>query len=601
MNKEASSLLARFGKFFVVPCLLAASGVSQVPGLLPEGYWHPAYNWGNALLPAINTIHVGLIPRGPHQGEIVFITWSGGRYWGILDPEKNGPTQPPAPDFVGLWTITAGDPYGRFPAWMEVPCSGHAWTADGRWFVAGGSPLNCPAPASKHTWIYDPDVVSLGIPGAPPEGAWYLQKDMVNTRYYPTAIMTGADDPRGVMTVNGGSIDCVGQGGTSPMRDDFEAFRAGDRHWPPVDPAIVQPTDPRLGQWLPHSGTQLLYPGPGVQTGGQGDFNWYPRLFVLPEGRMVLTAIENRSCKSRLPVTLPTLASDWMTLGWRTLNGFNFYGAAVLYPNLSAPYTNTVMNIGGPWDDDADPLTPLVAVDNVEWANAAQSGAGLWPLGYDWTNWNSSVGPERKPPKLNVRRAECTAVILPTSEILVLHNGDPSVPNAKRPELLSNGTWKLMAIEASRRIHHACALLLPSGRVISMAGGWSDGLVDRDHDFQVFDPPYMYQNRPAWVTTIGTLATRGQNNTATISLPAGTSVGSVVLMRPGSLTHHADMDQRYVKLEVIGDLTTSTVVTFKSPDGPPGAAGVAAPLGYWMIFLVTNTGVPSVAQFVQFQ
>ena len=61
------------------------------------------------------------------------------------------------------------------------------------------------------------------------------------------------------------------------------------------------------------------------------------------------------------------------------------------------------------------------------------------------------------------------------------------------------------------------------------------------------------------------------------------------------------MDQRYVKLQVIGDLTTSTTVVFKSPNGPPGTGGqVIASRGYWMLFLVTNTGLPSVAQFVYF-
>jgi hypothetical protein len=74
----------------------------------------------------------------------------------------------------------------------------------------------------------------------------------------------------------------------------------------------------------------------------------------------------------------------------------------------------------------------------------------------------------------------------------------------------------------------------------------------------------------------------------------------VVLMRPGSLTHHADMDQRYIELPFVDGSVDS--VTFTAPIGPPGTvgSGPTAPLGYYMMFLVTDTGIPSVAQFVRF-
>jgi hypothetical protein len=73
-------------------------------------------------------------------------------------------------------------------------------------------------------------------------------------------------------------------------------------------------------------------------------------------------------------------------------------------------------------------------------------------------------------------------------------------------------------------------------------------------------------------------------------------------MRPGSLTHHADMDQRYISLPITDDGDQSQVI-FRVPDGPPlvGVPRLAAPLGFYMIFLVTDGGIPSVAKFVQFQ
>lgn len=589
----------------LVPCVcgLAAGLVGQIPSSLPEieGEWHSPYNWGFAPVPTINAIEVGVIPRGPYQGRVVFLTWSGGKKWGILNPEGINPNtlqpDPSWPQFVGTWTITAGDAYGRFPAWQYITCSGEAWTEDGRWFVAGGMDqtgyTSCPitpstGKGSKYAWIYDPDVVLLGT-GGPPQGDWYLQNVMAVERYYPTVIEDGYDFERGECIVAGGSIEAVGQQ-CATMNDNYEAFRPGARHWPPVDPATVPLTHQNVGQWQTHSGGQRLFPGPGVKTAGQGDFNWYPRLFLLPNGKMASIATEVQSAIAQHPVTA---SGDWSLLGLRTITGYRFYGAAVLYPNLSASYTNTVMNIGGEAGGTG-------AVTNVEWANAAMGGPGCWPNGYSWTQRDplNTCGVDVEPPPLNVAREECTAVILPTGEILVLHNGAVGAPNYKRPELLSNGTWKLMAEETSKRPHHAIALLLPSGRVLSGSGG-DAGTETREWDFQVFSPPYMYQNRPAWITTIGTLAARGQTNTAQISLPAGTTVGSVVMIRPGSLTHHADSNQRYVKLTL--EDAPQGQVKFKSPNGPPGSGGtVIAPRGYWMLFLVTNTGVPSVAQFVYF-
>jgi hypothetical protein len=69
------------------------------------------------------------------------------------------------------------------------------------------------------------------------------------------------------------------------------------------------------------------------------------------------------------------------------------------------------------------------------------------------------------------------------------------------------------------------------------------------------------------------------------------SISTVVLIRPGSVTHTFDTDQRLVEL------------TFRQSGGALAvdapANGNIAPPGYYMLFLVNDRGVPSVASFVR--
>ncbi|MFQ5427073.1 MAG: galactose oxidase early set domain-containing protein, partial [Gaiellales bacterium] len=73
--------------------------------------------------------------------------------------------------------------------------------------------------------------------------------------------------------------------------------------------------------------------------------------------------------------------------------------------------------------------------------------------------------------------------------------------------------------------------------------------------------------------------------------------------RPGSVTHHFDTDQRYVELEIQEE--GQNHIMFFTPPSPPSAAAPtdsnAAPEGWYMMFLVTNAGVPSVAHWVNLQ
>ena len=86
----------------------------------------------------------------------------------------------------------------------------------------------------------------------------------------------------------------------------------------------------------------------------------------------------------------------------------------------------------------------------------------------------------------------------------------------------------------------------------------------------------------------------GTTHDANFSLGAGASLAKVVLIRPGSVTHHFDQDQRYI--ELVTTPVDEDTVRFTLP-----ATSNIAPRGFYMAFLVSNQGIPSEARWLELQ
>ena len=70
-------------------------------------------------------------------------------------------------------------------------------------------------------------------------------------------------------------------------------------------------------------------------------------------------------------------------------------------------------------------------------------------------------------------------------------------------------------------------------------------------------------------------------------------ITTAVLIRTGAVTHFFDQNTRYVPVtfqQTAGGLTLSA----------PASANFAPP-GYYMLFIVNSSGIPSIAPFVQLQ
>jgi hypothetical protein len=115
---------------------------------------------------------------------------------------------------------------------------------------------------------------------------------------------------------------------------------------------------------------------------------------------------------------------------------------------------------------------------------------------------------------------------------------------------------------------------------------------------ELYQPAYLFN-------ADGTLATRpvisgipssavAYNAAFDVQTPDASSVKSVVLIRPAGVTHAFNMEQRLVGLSFTANATTGTLTVTSPPDDK------IAPPGYYLLFVLNSSGVPSVAKFVQF-
>lgn len=112
-------------------------------------------------------------------------------------------------------------------------------------------------------------------------------------------------------------------------------------------------------------------------------------------------------------------------------------------------------------------------------------------------------------------------------------------------------------------------------------------------DGQIFSPPYLFNadgsaaKRPV-VSTPPPITKVGGKLTVTVD----TVNVKLVLIRIGTVTHSVNSDQRRIPLTnvtVSGNSYTATL---------PADSGILIP-GYYYLFAISSTGVPSVAKTVQ--
>jgi hypothetical protein len=400
--------------------------------------------------------------------------------------------------------------------------------------------------------------------------------------------------------VTGGSLLNPGelpQGTLQATWNTFESLIV-DARATPVSTALIKDSI------SPGAVNPFIAAGPGT-PGGSPTVDWfeeYPRLHMLSTGELFFSGYAPRWAKvdpNVLPIAWtrdpgPTFSSNWQHP--------RHDAPSLLFPNIVPSDTDRIMRIGGGEEHFYFPAV-AGATATVETIAATTPGA----------TWNSAPPMPGTVPGSLGERYLMNAVTLPDGGIFVFGGerrqpGSPANPPlqpAYEGLLFKNGVWTSQGSNpvASIRDYHSSGVLLPDGRVFIGGGN------NRNWDYEIFSPSYRTNS-----TLIAQKPTNVTWDTAPFfdpnfdafdldydadfllrvdPLPTGVSLDKVVLMAPGSVTHHSDMNQRYIGLDIHS--ASDSKIAFRTP-----LDAKRAPRGIYMLFLVTTSGAVSDALWVFF-
>jgi len=281
-----------------------------------------------------------------------------------------------------------------------------------------------------------------------------------------------------------------------------------------------------------------------------------PWAVSLSDGR-VLVAGPDRTAR----ILDASTTGSWTVISDMLLGG-RPEGTAVAVPGT----TDRVLVMGG-----RDPATPTCEILDLPTSLAWRSTASM----------------------ANGRRY-ANATILADGSILVTGGtliGDDAAYAVLGAELFDPvaETWTAMASMTVARRRGSVALLLPDGRVLVAGGG--DGTTGHElhADAQTYSPPYLFKGTRPTITAAPDSIGYGAN--AVVTTPDAATITKIWLVRAGSVSDGFNADQRGLQLAftIGGGQVTATA---------PASAN-AAPPGTYLLYLVKNTGVPSVAKILR--
>lgn len=323
------------------------------------------------------------------------------------------------------------------------------------------------------------------------------------------------------------------------LRDGRVITMAGLSDVPSIDNANIEVFDP-----FSNSAWQLL---------GNKSLPYYPLLHLLPGGKVFMAGPKPQ-----------TESYDPATNTWTPVDTTNFPGRYEACSVALPPSLNRVMLIGG----HTGSSQPTNTAEIIDLSSPSPQWTMTSHMGFPRMNHN--------------------AVLLPNGKVLVIggrSDFDASPTPVLTPEIYdpASATWVTVAPHLIPRRYHSTAVLLPDGRVLS-AGG------DYEPSGEIYSPAYLFNGpRPVIAFAPPTIAF---GSSFSVAFTGTTSTHSAVLMSLSAVTHSNNMTQRLVPL---GTITASGgQATLTAP-----ADGSIAPPGFYMLFILSSNGIPSVSKMVR--
>ncbi len=302
----------------------------------------------------------------------------------------------------------------------------------------------------------------------------------------------------------------------------------------------------------------------------------YPRMHLLPSGKVFYTG-QGSGTRSTSGWLFDPVAKTWAQSAATTTDRNS--GTSVLLGLYPPSYTPHVAFFGG---------AGLASTERIDLSGATPA----WSAG----------------PNMTIGRIQNSATLLPNGKVII-HGGsaaneipDTGGKNGDLYDPVSN-TMGSGGTSSYSRLYHSVSLLLPDATV-AVFGSNPGSRARYEPAIEIYTPPYLFDANGALITTnrpaiTGVSATTlGYGAAFTASFTSASAIASAVLVRPGSATHAMDGEQRLIGLCGASPQPACSAAGGTLSLTTP-ATGNVAPPGWYMLFLIDASGVPSKAKFVQ--
>jgi len=481
----------------------------------------------------------------------------------------------------------------------NVFCSGNAALADGRWVIVGGTDKIGNAGTRKIN-IFDPN-----------QGSWAPRPE-------PRVKSEFEVDPSGTQFQHGSALDELNTDPPDPSDMRYQRWYPTAVTLPDGRVLALSGTDEDTSVPANAAATKVRQPVPEIydpsvdRTLALEDARkllmMYPRSYVVQTGPGVLdwqVAVIGAAAPP-LPTADMMSQFDPYTYDGKTYQ-LDVLGAEAA-PNRDLPAedhwtlvaTASIAHDDGAgaalWtlDDVGMPSSQKVALFGGTNGRGSEASATV-----EMIDFEDAVPAWRQGQPLQLPASQNNAVVLPDGKVIIAGGragrGSTTVITYA-VQLFDPGTGQMQSLVETTvpRHDHSTALLLPDASVIIMGGNRTE-LVPGNSDAgvpvaQIYRPAYLFRGPRPVIDRIPTAIAYGDRFPIDIS-GDNLTIGSVVLIRLGPVTHNWDWGNRYVRLSFQQASASSLMAV--APLRPASAVP-----GQYLLFVVGADGVPSVGRLV---